>query len=177
LPGFEAEPHKPSIFITPEHKPENQSETLPAFEAYDNNLITLPETQNSQDEGFTAIPIELLNDGNLLLNKKINLNNSTNIVISDQRKKHILYGDKTGGGHMSPGLPGKSAFPENWNENKILEAARNISKDTSLSMKIQANGRIVKEGVYDGVRIKVVLESKEDSYEIITTYPIKKRIK
>jgi hypothetical protein len=39
-------------------------------------------------------------------------------LASDARTTHILHGDATGGGHLWPGLTGKTPFPTGWSETR-----------------------------------------------------------
>lgn len=87
------------------------------------------------------------------------------------RTNHILNGDATGGGHLWPGRPGKSPFPQNWSENKIMNTVSDIATDPTIPEVVQANGRIVKTHVVEGVKIRVVLESPERGGGIVTAFP------
>ncbi len=56
-----------------------------------------------------------------------------NGIISPQRQKHILYGDVTGGGHLSGvGVPDKSEFPPSWTEPEILEVAADLATNSGV---------------------------------------------
>ena len=90
-------------------------------------------------------------------------------LASGDRTIHILYGDKTGGGHMWPGMPGKTPFPENWSAPKVMHEVSDIASDptlravrpdgkTDLFYKSGKPARFVVEGVREGVTIKVVVE-------------------
>ena len=70
LPGFEAEPAKPTIFITPKQFNEWQVESLPISEEIDNKLITYVENYKTDLEGFSTLPEDALKAGNILLSKK-----------------------------------------------------------------------------------------------------------
>ncbi|SSX81773.1 filamentous hemagglutinin outer membrane protein [[Actinobacillus] rossii] len=107
-------------------------------------------------------------------------------LVSSQRAEHILYGDKTGGGHkfsFTNILNGKSKFPIHWSEKKILDVISNIATDPNLEW-VQQTGtkgslytkkgvpsRFKVEGVVDGVRIRVIVEPMGDG--VITAFPIK----
>ncbi|MCO6180759.1 EndoU domain-containing protein, partial [Ciceribacter sp. RN22] len=92
-------------------------------------------------------------------------------LISSARANHILYGDNTGGGHLWPGGPGKSAFPQSWSATKVLEEIHSIAADPSITGRVQGNGRIVKEAMVDGVNIRVVVESPANGGGVVTGYP------
>ena len=66
LPGFEAEPAKPTIFITPKQFNEWQVESLPISEEIDNKLITYVENYKTDLEGFSTLPEDVLKAGNVL---------------------------------------------------------------------------------------------------------------
>jgi len=69
LPGFEAEPHKPSIFITPEQANEWKTESLPIPENIDNDLITYVNQYKSTDQGFSTAPDDAKNATNTLFKR------------------------------------------------------------------------------------------------------------
>ncbi|MGU7771830.1 EndoU domain-containing protein [Burkholderia sp. MR1-5-21] len=92
-------------------------------------------------------------------------------LASPDRTIHILTGDATGGGHLWPGSPGKSAFPESWSASKVMNAVSDIATDPLVSEAVQSNGRIVKNGTIDGVNIRVVLESPSKGGGIVTAFP------
>jgi hypothetical protein len=106
---------------------------------------------------------------------------STNLV-SPQRTIHILTGDKTGGGHLFPGNPGKTPFPKDWSPSKIMDVISDIVTDPNNVWKqdkgilgtwltkggYPARGSII--GEFEGVKIKVVIEPLGEG--IITAHPI-----
>ncbi|MEB3750765.1 pre-toxin TG domain-containing protein [Geobacillus sp. FSL W8-0032] len=96
-------------------------------------------------------------------------------IASKKRTKHILYGDKTGGGHLWPGTgnPNKTLFPKNWSAERVMHNVSDIATDPTLKWK---RGRVIKSvqryeviGIRDGVKIKVITDGKD----IITAFPIK----
>ncbi|MEK7285854.1 MAG: EndoU domain-containing protein [Nitrospirota bacterium] len=93
-------------------------------------------------------------------------------LISPHRAEHILHGDRTGGGHLWPGRPGKTPFPKNWSEEKILHEISNIATDPQIHSVDAKMGRTTKEGVRDGVKIRVVMESKSRGGGVVTGYPL-----
>lgn len=102
-------------------------------------------------------------------------------LASKQRTQHILLGDATGGGHLWPGVSGKTAFPVSWDASKVMHHVSDIATDPKASW-IQltgkpgashtAKGRPVRwsaEGVRDGVNVRVIVEPRGEG--IITAYP------
>lgn len=92
----------------------------------------------------------------------------------------ILTGDATGGGHLFPGAPGKTAFPQGWSGDQAMHHISDIATDPALKWIPQTgNGgwftkagkpaRFSVEGVRDGVNIKVVIEPAGEG--IITAFP------
>ena len=105
------------------------------------------------------------------------VNMSTNLgdvnLASEQRTAHILFGDKTGGGHMWPRSLGKTAFPESWSAGKIMKYVSDIVTDPSLTWKtgrmIEGIQRYEIVGIREGIAIKVIT----DGFDIITAFPIR----
>lgn len=92
------------------------------------------------------------------------------IRLSDQRRTHILYGDRTGGGHLAGiNAPCKSEFPKTWSEQKVVDEITTIAANDNLSWKQQQNGFHVADQMVEGVKVRVVLNARKD--EIITAYP------
>jgi RHS repeat-associated protein len=92
--------------------------------------------------------------------------NSTSIV-DEKGKKHILEGDETGGGHRAgTGVPGKSEFPPDWSDDKILDAISDVATDPA-SHQVKNGNRTISKGTRDGVDIETV----HDDTRIITGYP------
>ncbi len=92
-------------------------------------------------------------------------------AISPQRRVHILYGDKTGGGHMhGVGKPCKSEFPANWNEDTIINTIERIAANDNLGWKRQRNGYYVAEQNIENLRIRVVKGRQAE--KVITAYPV-----
>jgi hypothetical protein len=61
-------------------------------------------------------------------------------LASPKRTAHILTGDGTGGGHLWPGLPGKTPFPQSWSGEKVMHHVSDIASDPSLQW-VQQTGR------------------------------------
>lgn len=95
---------------------------------------------------------------------------TADVLLSDTRITHILYGDETGGGHLhGTGTPCKSEFPADWNEEKIIQTTKSIAANDNLNWRQEQNGYFVTEDMTDGVNVRVVLDPQR-SY-IITAYP------
>lgn len=92
-------------------------------------------------------------------------------LASSERTPHILYGDATGGGHLWPGGGGKSPFPASWSSSKIMNVVSDIASNPCIPERVQANGRIVKNKIVDGIDVKVVLEPKKSGGSIVTAFP------
>ena len=102
-------------------------------------------------------------------------------LASQQRTQHILLGDATGGGHLWPGAPGKTAFPSTWSKEQIMHNVSDLATDstaawTQLTGKagadFTASGKPVRwavDGVRDGVPVRVIVEPRGEG--IITAYP------
>jgi Bacterial EndoU nuclease/Pretoxin HINT domain len=84
--------------------------------------------------------------------------------------KHILFGDGPGsGGHLWPGQPGKTPFPQNWSGDQILHNVSDIITDPTTKWFAQTGkgGTLTSSGnparwiaweVRDGVQVRVVYE-------------------
>jgi filamentous hemagglutinin len=92
-------------------------------------------------------------------------------LASPDRTNHILNGDATGGGHLSPGAPGKSVFPDSWSASKVMNSVSDIATDPSIPETVQGDGRIVKNGTVDGIDIRVVIEPPSKGGGIVTAFP------
>ena len=101
-------------------------------------------------------------------------------LASSQRTTHILKGDATGGGHLFPGAPGKTAFPQGWSGDQVMHHISDIATDPALKWVPQTGSggwftkagnpaRFSVEGVRDGTNIKVILEPAGEG--IITAFP------
>ena len=90
--------------------------------------------------------------------------------LSDRRRRHILDGDRKGGGH-GPGrnTPGKSNFPSDWSDDKTIEAILDVANDPASSRGSGDDGRTLVTGTRDGVDIEVVIDKTGKS--VISAYP------
>ena len=96
-------------------------------------------------------------------------------------RQHILYGDGPGsGGHLWPGQPGKTPFPQGWSADKVIDVVGDIATSPNTQWYIQSGGedgrtasgsagRWVAYETRDGVRVKVVVEPITG--RVVTSHP------
>ena len=98
-------------------------------------------------------------------------------LASEKRTAHILEGETRircgekvySGGHIFPGLPGKTPFPEGWGRDKIMHHISDVATDPHIPY-MPARGSCVEAiGVRENVKIKVVINRNG---EIVTGHPI-----
>jgi hypothetical protein len=91
-------------------------------------------------------------------------------LASPARRTHILDGDATGGGHLWPGNPGKTPFPQGWSGDKIMHEVSDIATDPiAWQNAVPQGSRTVLTGTRGGVDIRVIVDTKTG--EIISGYP------
>jgi RHS repeat-associated protein len=91
-------------------------------------------------------------------------------LASEERTNHILNGDETGGGHLWPGLSGKTPFPSDWSPGQIMHAISDIATDPpAWANAVRQGSRTILTGVRDGVDIRVIVDN--DTGDIVTGYP------
>ena len=95
-------------------------------------------------------------------------------VIPDGRRRHILdgevQGDSYSGGHRyGTGSPGKTEFPQDWSDDKIIGSIRDVVNDPSSDRKPAGGDRIAVTGRRDGVDILVIV--RPDGRTVVTAYP------
>ena len=79
-------------------------------------------------------------------------------LVDNKGKEHIPDGDETGGGHRAgTGTKGKSEFPSNWSDEKILGEISDVATDPASKQRPSGTGTI-SIGTRDGVEIKTVSE-------------------
>jgi hypothetical protein len=90
-------------------------------------------------------------------------------LVDPDRAKHILDGDgATSGGHRSgTGKPGKSEFPADWSDEKILGEISDVATHPGSTTAPGRGGRSVVTGTRDGIDIEVIVGKGK----IITGYP------
>jgi Bacterial EndoU nuclease len=80
--------------------------------------------------------------------------------VPPERAAHILDGDTGGGGHRhGTGLPGKTEFPADWNDEKIIGHVTDVARSIDDGSDFQSNGRWREHGERDGVGITVIAKS------------------
>ncbi|WP_422441408.1 RHS repeat-associated core domain-containing protein [Vibrio harveyi] len=90
-------------------------------------------------------------------------------LASPQRRRHILDGDATGGGHRpGTGKPGKSEFPQGWSDDKIMHEISDIATDPNAIRRNGRGGRTITEGTRNGIDIRVIQERNGD---IVSGFP------
>lgn len=100
--------------------------------------------------------------------------NAQSFTLSQMRRIHILVGDGTGGGHkFGAGQPGKTEFPQSWDDEKIISVITRIANDPQLPMRPSGRRYWLRMGEEDGIQIRVVLD--RERAEIITGYPVERR--
>lgn len=98
-------------------------------------------------------------------------------LASSDRTAHILTGDGPGrGGHLWPGQPGKSPFPQSWSGPKIMHEISDIATDPSIVPIIGQNRNLILRGTRDGIDIEVIIArpggwNTTPAGEIVTGYP------
>lgn len=102
-------------------------------------------------------------------------------LASEERTRHILHGDQTGGGHLWPGKPGHSPFPKDWTPEKIMHELSDVATDPHAKWtqqtgkpgaKFTKGGAPVRwkvQGTRDGVDMVVIVEPAGEG--IITGFP------
>ena len=80
-------------------------------------------------------------------------------TLSGDRRKYILDGDGRGrGGHGSGrNTPGKSEFPPDWSDDKVVEAIKDVANDSASDRVPADGGRTIVKGTRDGVDIEVII--------------------
>lgn len=118
----------------------------------------------TRDNSQPNIPNSNIPDG-------INVNQLSQI--SPQRRRHILDGDATGGGHgPGRGIPGKSEFPSQWSDRQVIRYISDIIKDPRSRWTRQPGNPPIRwriEGNRNGVDIRVIVEPQGQG--VITAFP------
>jgi hypothetical protein len=83
------------------------------------------------------------------------------IRLTAERRTHILDGDQSGGGHRhGTGQPGKTEFPADWSDDRIIDAVLAITRNPGRAPERQQwNDRWRVSGEHDGLHIAAIVES------------------
>ncbi len=123
--------------------------------------------------GYETGDFNKLFDGYIIANEKTAPDipaNDNVISLSDKAKHHILYGNKTGGGHKyGMNKPCKSEFPKDWNDEDITSRVKNITANDNTHWEKESNGYYSSEKMVDGINIRVIIGRAQKN--IITAYP------
>ena len=94
-------------------------------------------------------------------------------LTTPQQRKHILDGEegdpKRGGHRPGTGRPGKSEFPKDWSDDKIIHEISDVATDPRSERRPGRGNRTEVEGTRNGVKILVILE-KDGT--IVTGFPL-----
>ncbi len=72
------------------------------------------------------------------------------------REVHILDGDEDGGGHRwGSAVPGKTKFPRDWDDDKILASIADVAARPDRTPVARPHGGWICEGMREGVEIRV----------------------
>lgn len=93
------------------------------------------------------------------------------IKVSPDGRTHILDGEANGrGGHRSgTGISGKTEFPADWSDDKVIKEIESVANDDRLKPILQDNGRTSITGTRDGIEIKVIVDP--DGANVRTAFP------
>ncbi len=81
------------------------------------------------------------------------------VHVAPERAKHILDGDRWGGGHRhGTGRPGKTEFPADWDDEKIIGHVLGVAGAPDAPPVLQANRRWRVHGQRDEVGITVIIQ-------------------
>ncbi len=90
--------------------------------------------------------------------------------ISPGRKEHILEGDGKSGGHRSgTGVPGATEFPEDWDDEDILDGIEEVyGSGEEVDGLADDPDYIGLRGKYKGIEIEVIVDGDGN---VVTGYP------
>ncbi|MQY24861.1 EndoU domain-containing protein [Nocardia aurantia] len=87
-------------------------------------------------------------------------NGPSNITITQRDRIHILdgHGDGINGGHApGTGMPNKTEFPDDWEDDEIIDRIVDVARNPDHPPELQKNGRWLVKGRRNGVDIEVVV--------------------
>src|SRR5207253_7511727 len=77
-------------------------------------------------------------------------------LLDEMASRHTLYGDETGG-HLCPGLAGKTPFPPSWSPIDILHQVSDVATDPE-SVFVTSRQGVIAYGERFGTIINVVMD-------------------
>jgi hypothetical protein len=81
------------------------------------------------------------------------------IHVNSERATHVLDGDRWGGGHRhGTGRPGKTEFPADWDDKKVLGLVQDVARAPDGVPILQPNHRWRVQGERDGVTIFAIVQ-------------------
>jgi hypothetical protein len=91
------------------------------------------------------------------------------VDLTNGRSQHILKNHRAGAGKR-----GKTGFPSNWDDDRIIHQVSDIATDPTLVQKIDPRGTPYVEGIRDGVEIRVTFFDVNHKYagNISSSHPI-----
>jgi len=156
--------------------------TVPLSNANAQHLLSGELSENTDFElAFAGLMAAMATGAGRYVLKKPSASANQHVdILSPQEKQHILYGDNTGGGHLWPGRPGKTAFPKDWTADKIIHEVGDIATSPNTQWYVQtgnggkytANNEPARWAAYevrDGVRIRVIFEPATG--KVISAFP------
>ncbi len=84
--------------------------------------------------------------------------------LSEQARTHIIENH-----HHSAGIPCKTEFPEDWDEEKVISVVKKLAANDNAPWRQEENGYYVADQPYETLDIRVVLDEEGD--DIVTAYP------
>ena len=162
----------PPSLISTDNQPNNTGNTNPVTSSGSNNTggnqIVDPVGSNVVGGGYGAGAGVTLSPVTLNLNgQDVTVNLPS--IIEPNRATHILTGDgPNSGGHLWPGQPGKTPFPQSWTADKVLGEISDVATDPKSIRTPGRFGNTDVVGIRDGVRILIHISP---SGRIISGYP------
>lgn len=90
-------------------------------------------------------------------------------VVSPGRRVHILYGDRTGGGHRFGAGKGENEFPQSWTDDDIINAIEDVANDSGSTRLQRRARRVIFIATRKSISISVVVDVT--NADIVTGFP------
>lgn len=73
----------------------------------------------------------------------------------------------------TPARPGKSEFPEGWDDSKIKDVIQSVAADPGSTVTEEREGRLGIRNIREGVKVLVIVEgpTNKNYGNIVTAYP------